>query len=159
MTIDGNNLGAVFKVDSGTQATISGLAITNSSGGGDGAIYDLGTLSLAYCSITGTAGSGVNVVGSANLDHCTISGGNQFNGGGVAVETGAQATIENCTIEDNIAANGAGIFNVGTTTVSDCTLSGNSCGWGACLQRWTAQRPGLHGHRQLRGYWRRCVQP
>jgi hypothetical protein len=126
LTIDGNNLGPVFEVDSGTQATITGLEIAEASGGGEGAIYDFGALSLENCTIAGSAGSGVNVLGSADLTDCTISDAGQYNGGGVAVEAGAQATIDGCTFNDDTAVNGSAIFNNGTTTVSDCTLTGNS---------------------------------
>ena len=48
-------------------------------------------------------------------------------GGAVSNATGSTLTISGCTISNSRAAlNGGGIFNAGTLTLSQCTISGNS---------------------------------
>ncbi len=127
LTIDANNEGGAFKVDATVQATISGLTFTKASLGGDGAVDDLGTLTLSNCTFTANTISGVYVKGTASISDCTITGDNSFFGAGIFVK-GGKATISGSTIDDNIGARGAGICNYsqGTTTVTDCTISGNS---------------------------------
>ena len=127
MTIDANNEGGAFKVDATVQATISGLTFTKASLGGDGAVDDLGSLTLSNCTFTANTISGVYVKGTASISDCTITGDNSFFGAGIFVK-GGEATISGSTIDDNIGARGAGICNYSqsTTTVTDCTISGNS---------------------------------
>jgi hypothetical protein len=45
--------------------------------------------------------------------------------GGV-IYNGGTLTLTNCTLSGNIAYNGGGIYNVGALTLNQCTLSGNS---------------------------------
>ena len=105
MTIDANNEGAAFQVDATVQATISGLTFTKASLGGNGAVDDLGTLTLSNCTFTGNTISGVYVKGTASISDCTITGDNSFFGAGVFVK-GGKATISGSTIDDNSAPAG-----------------------------------------------------
>ena len=125
LTINGNGKGGVFQVDSGVKATISGLTITGASLGDNGAIDDLGTLSLSNCTLTANTISGVYVAGSATITDCTITANNSFFGAGVYVK-GGTANINGCTIDNNTGSRGVGVCNQGTTTVSNCTISGDS---------------------------------
>ncbi len=140
VTISGNNQSGAFQVDSGVTASISGLTITDGAtpvgegDPGDSSINDLGTLTLSDCTInntlTTTKASGVYVNGTADISDCIITGGSSYYGAGVFVFDGT-ADITGCMIDDNTGAGnvqGAGIGNSGTTTLVNCTISGNS-GW------------------------------
>jgi hypothetical protein len=55
----------------------------------------------------------------------TVSGGSYVGGGGIY--NYGTLTLTNCTLSENGATNdGGGIFNSGTATLNQCTLSGNS---------------------------------
>ncbi|MFI5455528.1 MAG: beta strand repeat-containing protein, partial [Isosphaerales bacterium] len=105
--ISGSNQSQVFQVASGVTASFSNLTITKgvavSEGGG---LYNLGTLSLT---------------------DCTISGNSAFNGAGLYNER--TLNLYGCTVSNNTAtANAGGLDNAGTATVTDCTFSHDSGG-------------------------------
>ncbi len=125
LTINGNNDGGVFQVDSGVTAAISGLTFTGASLGNNGAIDDLGSLTLSNCTIMANTISGVYVAGTANISDCIITGNNSYSGAGVFVK-GGTATITDSTLSGNTGAQGGGVCNDGTATVTNCTLSGDS---------------------------------
>ena len=131
LTINANNDGAAFQVDSGVTATISGLTMTGASLGGNGAVDDLGTLNISNCTITKNTISGVYVAGMADITDCTITGDNSYFGAGVFVK-GGTADITDCTLSNNTGAEGGGVCVLdantvqGTATVTDCTISGDS---------------------------------
>ncbi|MDF7797882.1 choice-of-anchor Q domain-containing protein [Pontiellaceae bacterium B1224] len=55
-------------------------------------------------------------------------------GGGIYIRSGAYLALDNAIITGNDGRNyGGGIFNDGTTTVSNCTLTGNSAQLGAAI--------------------------
>jgi uncharacterized protein YjbI with pentapeptide repeats len=61
------------------------------------------------------------------LDGLVVSGAREGNkGGGIRVESSASATIQRSWITGNFANQGAGIFNEGTLTLRDSTVSGNT---------------------------------
>ncbi len=127
LTIDGHREGAVFQIDQGVTATITGVTITNGSldvGSDNGAISNLGTLTISNCTLTGNTISGIYDKGTATITDVTVTGGNSFFGAGIFV-TG-NATITGSALENNVGTQGAGICNQGTTTVTDCTISGDS---------------------------------
>jgi Bacterial Ig-like domain (group 3) len=126
LTINGNNNGAVFEVDSGVTAAISGLTITGASLGGNGAVDDLGTVTLSNSALTGNTISGLYVAGTADVSDCIISGNNNFSGGGIHVVASGTATITGSTMSGNDSAGGGGLWSAGTTTVTNCTVTGNS---------------------------------
>ncbi len=145
VTISGNNQSGAFQVDAGVTASISGLKITDGATragnlAGYASINDLGKLTLNDCTITNNplatnTANGIYVVGGlADITDCTITGVNSPMGGGVAVN-GGMADLTGCTIDDNTgtgATLGGGVFNGGggTTTLVNCTISGNSVGGG-----------------------------
>jgi HYR domain len=117
LIVSGNHASRVFEINSGKAVMISGLTISDGSGGG---IFNGGTLTL---------------------DNVVVSGNSSANGGGVfnfsAFPGTATLTVNNCTISDNSAlaplfGGGGGIFNnansngTATLTVSNSTISGNS---------------------------------
>ncbi len=128
------NFGAVALSNS----TISGNTDTNFGGGLD----NYGTAYLTGCTISGnSAGSlggglenfNANGVANLTLSDCTISGntagsggGGIYNGGGDSHASGVELTLMGCTIADNTSWNGAGLLNIDTASLTDCTISGNS---------------------------------
>jgi hypothetical protein len=99
----------VFKVDAGTNVTISGLTIE------DG----VGTASSSYCCLGTTfptpdyydgVGGGILNLGTLTLSGCTVT--NNVAGGSLGI---ASSRFE-----------GGGIYNNGTMTLSGCTVTGNT---------------------------------
>jgi hypothetical protein len=110
-----------------TNCTISG----DSALGGGGGLYNSGKLSVYGSTISGVTGGGggglYNKKGTAYLSGCTISDGSGFiNGGGLDNQYGATLDLANCTVEANSANTGGGLYNAGTATFTDCTLSSNT---------------------------------
>ena len=72
-------------------------------------------------------------VGTTTLKHLTLTGGRQFNGGGVRVHGGAAVNLNYCTVTANEAsgggtapAEGGGIFvESGTANLFNSTIAGN----------------------------------
>ena len=131
-TIEGNSAtmagGGIFN-DQGvltiTDTTISSNSAVNcSDNNGGGGIYNMdGTLTITSSTIT-----------SNSVDHSSYNAG----GGGLYnrnYQDKATLTISNSTISENTAngtnsddGDGGGIYNQGTLTIVDSTLSGNSTG-------------------------------
>ena len=91
LTINGNNEGAVLRIDQGVSATITGLTVTGASldvNHNGGAISNLGTLSISNCTLSGNSISGVYdyTTGTATISDITVTGGNSFFGAGVLRE-------------------------------------------------------------------------
>ena len=140
LSVSGGGSSGVFNVASGVTASISGLTITDGSGGGGyyddygAGLYNAGTVTLNNCTISsnyagGGEGGGLFNSGVATVNDCTITGntaGYDGNGGGL-YNTGT-ATLTDCTISDNSAAfsRRRPESNTGTITLTDCTISGNS---------------------------------
>jgi CSLREA domain-containing protein len=71
-----------------------------------------------------------HVLASANLDISGVSilNGNESSGGGIY--NAGTLTVSQCTLSGNFAPEGGGIYNAGTLAVSQSTLSGDSAGYG-----------------------------
>ena len=121
----------VFKLDAGVTAMITGLAITNGNGGGDGAVYDLGDLTLKNCTLQGTSARGSTVTSTASVDvqGCSIDDFNQYDAGGI--QNYGSADLVNDTFSGNNGADACVLFNSGTATLTNCTMTGNSTGFGS----------------------------
>jgi hypothetical protein len=70
---------------------------------------------------------------TVTISNLTIRNGrDDFSGGGISNGDGATSTITNCTVSGNsaggIQGEGGGIFNGGTLTISNSTVSGNTVG-------------------------------
>jgi dockerin type I repeat protein len=95
--------------------SISGLTLTNGRAlDFGGAIYNGAGLTLTDCTIS--------------QSFALASGGVNGNGGGLYNPSGATATLLRCTFVSNFAAGfgGGGVFNAGTLTAMNCTLTGNT---------------------------------
>jgi hypothetical protein len=118
-TYTGSYYGGVFGIGSNASVTIAGLTISSGFvlvyGGG---IYNGGTLTLNYCTLSGNQaeGGGGAVYNSGNLtiNNSTLSG-NGFTGivggwveGGAVFMAGGSLTINSSTLTGNYAAGGSG---------------------------------------------------
>ena len=82
----------------------------------------------------------------------TISGGGTS--GVFQVDAGVTATLSGLTITDGLALAGGGIENVGTVTLTNCTISGNTAAESAAacgIKLWHADGHQLHSRGQLGG--------
>jgi hypothetical protein len=106
----------VFYVTPEARVAISGLTVSNGSAYEGAGFYNLGTLNLTNCLISG--------------NHAGYYGGGVFNG-----QTGT-LSINRCTIVDNVAGRvgtstaGGGFANHGHATVVASTINRNTAGWG-----------------------------
>jgi hypothetical protein len=113
-TVDGDQAGTVFAVDSG-DVTISGLTVTDGS--------------------TSTGGGGVNVApdATATLVGDVLSNNVARYGSGVQNEVGGTLTMSDDTVSNdgsstNNEEQGGGLYNLGTATLTDDTFSDDSVG-------------------------------
>ena len=130
----------VFDVESGVNATVSGLTILgggSTRGYGEG-VHNAGTLTLTNCLISGISGSGVYNQGTATVTDCTISGNSTVSGNGPGMVNRGTLTLTDCNISDNADtgfASGVSLANYGAATIEGCTISGNQIGavgnWGS----------------------------
>ena len=91
---------------------------------------------------------------TASISGLTIIGGSPPAKAGGLYDLGS-ATLTDCTVSGNSGFNGGGLFNAGgvTATLTDCTVSGNSAsnsGGGVYTFRRHDHADRLHGQRQLR---------
>ena len=144
----------IFRITSGTTATISGLTITNGKtadglpapvfgdpGENGGGILNAGTLTLNNDVITGNT-TGKGAVPSRPSDSGTAFGGNGGLGGGIF--SSGSLTMSNVTVSNNTTGggaiayygggggSGAGIYSYsGTLTMTSCVVTGNQTSKGA----------------------------
>jgi hypothetical protein len=120
LAVSGNGASRVFDfTNQKATVTIAGLTVENGSVTGDGGgIYNHGTLTLSDCTLSGNA---------------ALYGGAIFN------DSGATLTVSGCTLSGNYvhgsaqypinafddSPDGGAIYNRGTATVANTTLSGN----------------------------------
>ena len=188
VTVSGGGASRVFQVDPNVTASISGMTITGgSTAGNGGGLYNYGgDLTLTDCTISGNSagdsGGGLDTTAAAGdlasyVNAVTADPTNTFLATNISpihadqlqrqrqlrsrrpygpggVESAGTTTLTNCTVSGNSAGNdGGGLYNYGgTITLTNCTVSGNS----ADYQR---RRPGqlrryghadrLHHQRQL----------
>jgi hypothetical protein len=157
----GGDLGLDYSTVSGNSAGGPYGGCTLSCGDAGGGIENFGTLFLLDSTVAGNnttsgcgqycgaPGGGIDNNGSATVLQSTVSGNQADNsctdscgpdGGGINNESGATLKVENSTVAENEAntgcidtcgAFGGGIYNLGSLTVANSTLSGNSVS-GSC---------------------------
>ena len=156
VTISGNNTSRVLQIDKGVTATLAGLEIAGGlSSGNGGGLYNAGTVSLDYCTISGNsgfAGGGMYSKGTATLTTCIISGNSGAGSGGGLFNQGTM-NVTDCVLSDNSttggkggtgggfpfysgssgSGNGGALFNHGTLNLTLCTITGNTAVGGAGL--------------------------
>ncbi len=153
ITISGNNLSRVFKINTTNPdtATLEGLNITNgNSPGGGGILASGGTLTVTHSTVSGnsviggsgsTGGGGIYAVGATlTVIHSTVSGnsvGDGGIGGGGIYAVAGTLTVTHSTVSGNSGGfdgHGGGIYAVdGTLTVTNSTLASNSASSGGAL--------------------------
>jgi CSLREA domain-containing protein len=114
---------SVFTVSAGATVTLEGLTISNGGGTGvnGGAIFNLGTLTLNNCTLSG--------------NNTTRSDGSGSGGNGGAIISGGMLTANNCTFNNNTANKGVSgiggfggaISNGDTLIVNNSTFNHNTC--------------------------------
>jgi len=139
-----------------TDCTISGNFSGTFAGfsEGGGVLNDHGNMTITGCTISnnsveGIGGGVLNENGTMTITGCTISNnfadqsGYAFSevsqGGGILNDSGGSLIITNSTISDNTSyatsldvfgqrgfAYGGGVHNLGSMTITNCTISGNS---------------------------------
>ena len=107
ITLSGNGAAQILNVGSGVNLAANNLNFTRGSGGvTGGAILNSGTLALTNSALY------VNSAG---------------NGGAIYNNGGSQLNLTNVTVSGNSAGSiGGGIFNGGTVTATNCTITNNS---------------------------------
>ncbi|MBO7602962.1 MAG: right-handed parallel beta-helix repeat-containing protein [Bacteroidales bacterium] len=134
-----SGVGQVIGVRSGAVLNMSNGYITGGWGGDGGGIFNVGTVNLTNVSIYANNGNdrggGIANHGTLTMKDCTVSENTSFDsmdltgGGGIFNYEGATATLTNVVFSDNDNRKygGAGLVNMGTATLIDCTFIDNSC--------------------------------
>lgn len=128
--IDCEGLGYAFYCLS--DAIISGLTITNGSGGVGGAICCMGgSPKVTNCVISGnwaTSGGGIAcLAGSPEISNCILSDNSASPfGGAIYCNSNSHPTITNCLVVKNAASHGSCIYGSSTNAaIHNCTFSAN----------------------------------
>ena len=104
LTVSGNNTSRVFNITFGS-VNIAGLNITAGNNPIGGAVYNGGTLSLTDTTVSNSKGT---------------------TGAGIYNAAGGTLVLMNSTVSTNISSDkGGGIYNAGTLTAANSTISGN----------------------------------
>src|SRR5207249_3249426 len=112
LTVSGNNASRVFEFTAGT-SQVSALAIMNGKSANEG--------------------GGVHVTTGATLTltNCTIANNTAVTNGGGITNNAGSLTMIGCTVSDNssdLIAGGMESLGIGvSTTLTNCTFSGNRC--------------------------------
>jgi parallel beta-helix repeat protein len=113
-----------------TSSTLSG----NTANGFGGAIYNnMGTVNLISSILTGNSvaatygGGAIYNMGTVTITNSTLSGNTASVGGAISnPSAGKIINIINSTLSGNTATIGGAIYNLGTLTISESILSGNT---------------------------------
>lgn len=128
----------VFRVNSGVQATIDRLTITNGrgeSGIDGGGILNSGTLTLTNSTISNNitsaqmSGGGIANGGTLTVLNSTFSANSAsgfFLGGGGIANSGILTVTDSTFVYNTSGTGGGGIANEGTLTVTNSTFANNS---------------------------------
>jgi len=115
-----------------SDAIISGLTITNASGGVGGAICCMGgSPKVTNCVISGnwaTSGGGIAcLAGSPEISNCILSDNSASPlGGAIYCNSNSHPTITNCLVVKNAASHGSCIYGSSTNAaIHNCTFSAN----------------------------------
>ncbi len=132
-------------------ATITDCAIASNQGTDGGGLYNdiKGVLSLTSVNVYGNfayAGGGLYNNSKTTLTDCTVTnnGAVPIGGGGLYNSPGGTLSLTACMVSNNTyneidtydAIGGGGLCSLGTTTLTDCTVNGNSAnknGGGLCV--------------------------
>jgi hypothetical protein len=124
----------IFTIDSGVAANISSMSIVTLGSGlpGNTLVNHGGMLSVIDCKVTNSSALGsviVNSSGMLTISGCNVSGGGPTVINGGAIYNAGTVTIRNSSVSGTatgFGSNGGAVYNLGTMTVSDSTLSGEA---------------------------------
>jgi hypothetical protein len=128
--LSGGNGGPALRVLPGVTVTLRGIALRHgNNAGAGGGIVNEGTLILDRCLIADNAaasGGGIANLQTLQVFQSVISNNVALAaGGGLYNGPGATAFITNSTIAANGAEQGAGLYNLGTNTITGSLLADN----------------------------------
>ena len=130
LTLDGQGKNDILSIESGANASVSGLTLAHGSASSGGAITNVGTLTIANATLSSnlasTSGGGINNSGTLTLINSTISSNSASGLGGGISNSGAVTLIDSTISSNSASGSGGGISNSGTMTVIGCTISGDS---------------------------------
>jgi predicted outer membrane repeat protein len=132
-TISGNSADSgAGGIGNGGTLTINGSAISGNTATYGGGIYNAGTLTVAkgsnLCGNSATFGGGIfNANSSLTIRDTAFTANTATQGGGIYNTAVATLDVRGTTFTDNSASDsGGGIYNLGTATLQECTLSANT---------------------------------
>lgn len=130
--IDANQIDRVFSIAAGRLAILSGVTITGGYAVEAGGVYNLGSLTISYATLSGNAatlydGGGVLNYGAMLVVDSRIAENAAQGGGGGIINLGT-LEIDTSAIASNTASRGGGIFNDGALTMRDSEVSDNDAG-------------------------------
>jgi len=161
LTVDGNRTHRLFSVPEGVTAELIGFTVangseTNENGGG---ILNEGTLTLMNSTVSGNSagddsgcrtddpalicseGGGIWNAGTLTLMDSTVSGNSAPFGGGISNREGDLTLVDSTFLGNSaegcrgvgavVCSGGGGIWNSGTLTMLNSTVSGSTANWGA----------------------------
>ncbi|RLS83997.1 MAG: DUF4347 domain-containing protein, partial [Planctomycetota bacterium] len=138
LVINGNNGNTgrnfrIFDIASGGNLSISGVTVSGAKTTSNGAGFsNLGTLTVTNSLISGNSGGntggGIYNRGTLNVSGSTFTGNSANYGGGLYISKWSSfGTVSNSTFSSNTAfRHGGGLFNNGTLTITNTTVSGNT---------------------------------
>jgi hypothetical protein len=120
-------------IENGGMLTVTDCTFSGNSGSLGGGIDNDGSLTLAACTFNGNSanqfsGGGINNQGTLTVTNSTFYRNRAtFSAGGIGNDTGATATLTNCTLSGNTATifDVGGVLNSGTLTVANTIIAGN----------------------------------
>lgn len=136
--VNGNALGTVFTIQSGSVVTLTNLTILNGSAHYGGGIVNVGTLFVTNSAIISNSaswgGGGIHNNGVLHIVDSTISGNSATNtgGGGIFNGGGTSLMVLRTLVDNNSGYVGGGIYNDAGQNVSiiQSTISNNSANGG-----------------------------
>jgi CSLREA domain-containing protein len=131
VTLSGGDAVRVMSVND-VPLTLDHLTIADGSSANAGGIYNLGTLIITDCTISGNTatsalGGGIYNGKQLTVTNSTFTGNSAPQAAGGSIYNTVTTTIINSTFSNNSAYDGGGIYNNGNSlTVRKSTFSGNS---------------------------------
>ena len=155
-TVSGNSAGRGGGVCNYGTLTLTDCTVSGNSAAIGGGLSNEGTLTLTDCTVFGNSASrycgGLDNLGTLTLTDCTVSGNSAVIGGGLYNSWGGTMTLTGCTVSGNSASSGGGLNNnLGTATLEDTILAGNTGTGGSASDITGTEASGVTGTYNLIG--------
>jgi CSLREA domain-containing protein len=132
LNVVGNSGDGIANLNGGSLSLTNCLVSGNSGDSGAGISNNSGTVNVVSSAVSnnsanGGFGAGIeNTSGTVNIINSSVSGNTNSGGagGGIMNNIGSTSAIVNSTVSGNTA--GAGVYNNGTLTLANVTVSGNT---------------------------------